>query len=131
MRFFTWFDVETELMKNRSRWPESWNRVDVYQDEIVIDIDLREDQWEEDEETFKAIFGKNYDDGEITIDFDGSIMKVVYTEGETQERILPPQMPLFQDIYVRDHMSAEKRICRELRLWRSILLKEVSAERCR
>lgn len=109
MRFFTWFDVETELMKNRSRWPESWNRVDVYQDEIVIDIDLREDQWEEDEETFKAIFGKNYDDGEITIDFDGSIMKVVYTEGETQERILPPQMPLFQDIYVRDHMSAEKK----------------------
>ena len=108
MRLFTWFDVETELMRHSNQWPKSWKRVEVYQDEIVIESDVGNRQWEEDEETLKAIFGKNYDDGEIRIDFDGSSLSVAYADGDEGERFSPGRMPLFQDIYMRDDRSEKK-----------------------
>ncbi len=37
MHLFTWYDVELDLKRNRELWPKSWNRVDVYNNEIVID----------------------------------------------------------------------------------------------
>lgn len=36
MKLFTWHDVEMEFFRHREMWPDSWNRVDVYNEEIVI-----------------------------------------------------------------------------------------------
>ena len=51
MRLFTWYDVEVEFRKRRRWWPLWWNRVDVYSDEIVINIDSERNNKEENEET--------------------------------------------------------------------------------
>ena len=65
MRLFTWYDIETELKKNRDLWPKWWNRVDVYSDEIVVNIDSERTMKEKNEETFTKIFGKLYMNGFI------------------------------------------------------------------
>ena len=41
MHLFTWYDVELDLKRNRELWPKSWNRVDVYNNEIVINVDAK------------------------------------------------------------------------------------------
>ena len=33
---YTWKDIEIELEKSRKKWPDSWIKIDVYCDEIVI-----------------------------------------------------------------------------------------------
>ena len=33
---YTWKDVEVRIEKERSRWPESWKKVRVYHDEIIV-----------------------------------------------------------------------------------------------
>ena len=53
MRLFTWYDIEVELKKKRNLWPSWWNRVDVYSDEIVVNID------QEISESIECIFKNN------------------------------------------------------------------------
>ena len=50
MRLFTWYDIEVELKKKRNLWPSWWNRVDVYSDEIVVNIDPKRNVEEENDE---------------------------------------------------------------------------------
>ncbi len=35
-RWYTWKDVEISIEMERRHWPESWKRVDVYHDEIIV-----------------------------------------------------------------------------------------------
>ncbi|MDE5717668.1 MAG: hypothetical protein K2I53_08665 [Lachnospiraceae bacterium] len=58
MQLFTWYDIEVELKKKRHMWPVWWNRVDVYSDEIVINIDPERNDKEENEQILSKIFGK-------------------------------------------------------------------------
>ena len=67
MRLFTWYDIEVELRKKRDIWPSWWNRVDVYSDEIVINIDAEKNNREENEKVFDIIFGKLYVNGKVMV----------------------------------------------------------------
>ena len=82
MRLFTWYDIEVELKKNRKLWPLWWNRVDVYSDEIVVNIDPKRNIEEENRETFEQIFGKLYTDGKVMVEFDQRVLEVIYEEGD-------------------------------------------------
>lgn len=53
MHLFTWYDVELDLKRNRELWPKSWNRVDVYNNEIVINVDAKNNTESENESALK------------------------------------------------------------------------------
>lgn len=102
MRLFTWYDIEVELKKNRSLWPLWWNRVDVYSDEIVINIDTERNRKEINEEALRGIFGKLYVDGKVMVEFDQKLLEVIYEEGDEADRTEPIKSPLFKDIYTKE-----------------------------
>ena len=96
MRLFTWYDVETELKKSRDKWPVSWNRVDVYNDEIIINVNDIADAGKESEKALRDIFEKNYVNDGIVIDFDKSVMEIHYEEGDEDDKTVPVKIPLFK-----------------------------------
>lgn len=102
MQVFTWRDVQTKIEKKRELWPASWNRVDVYNDEIVVNVCSSEHKKEEDQSVFKDIFGKFYDgeNEDIEIEFDQTKLKITYEEGDKEERLQKAEAPLFKDIFI-------------------------------
>lgn len=108
MRLFTWYDIETELKKNRDLWPGSWNRVDVYSDEIVVNIDSERNIKEENEETFTKIFGKLYMNGKVMVEFDQKLLEIIYEEGDESDKAEPIKSPLFKDIYTKEEGDTKK-----------------------
>lgn len=108
MRLFTWYDIEVELKKKRNLWPSWWNRVDVYSDEIVVNIDPKRNMEEENDEIFKGIFGKLYTDGKVMVEFDQKLLEVIYEEGDESDRIDPIKSPLFKDIYMKGEGETKK-----------------------
>ena len=89
MHLFTWYDVELDLKRNRELWPKSWNRVDVYNNEIVINVDVKNNTESENESALKKIFANCYHDGYVQREFDKSRMDVIYEEGEEEDRMIP------------------------------------------
>lgn len=97
MRLFTWYDVETELYQKREIWPASWNRVDVYHDEIVINIDTKINVEEKNQKVLKTIFGRFYNNESVLIEFDKTRMQVIYEDGDETDKKVPIKAPLFKD----------------------------------
>lgn len=108
MRLFTWYDIEVELKKNRRLWPVWWNRVDVYHDEIVINVDLEKNNEEENKKALSEIFGKLYVDGKVMVEFDQTLLEVYFEEGDASDRIEPVKAPLFKNIYTKEEGEARK-----------------------
>lgn len=108
MRLFTWYDIEVELKKKRYMWPVWWNRVDVYSDEIVINIDPKRNDKEENEEIFTKIFGKLYMNGKVMVEFNQKLLEVIYEEGDEADRTEPVKSPLFKDIFTKDEGETKK-----------------------
>lgn len=108
MRLFTWYDVETELYQNREIWPASWNRVDVYNDEVVINIDAEINVEENNREVLKSIFGRFYSNECILIEFDKTRMQIVYEEGDETDKNIPIKTPLFKDYSTNDDSNISK-----------------------
>ena len=100
MKLFTWYDIEVELRRNRKKWPKSWNRVDVYNDEVVININETEHTQEEDEKFFREIFGRNYRENGIILEFDQARISVIYEGGDEDDREVINESPLFKDWYI-------------------------------
>ena len=94
-----------ELRKKRDIWPSWWNRVDVYSDEIVINIDAEKNNREENEKVFDIIFGKLYVNGKVMVEFDQKLLEIVYEEGDESDRIIPVKAPLFKDLYTKDECT--------------------------
>ena len=109
MRLFTWYDIEVELKKKRNLWPEWWNRIDVYSDEIVINIDTEKNSDVENEKVFKELFGKFYMNGRVMVEFDQKTLEVIYEEGDESDKVMPVKTPLFKDIYTRDEGETRKK----------------------
>lgn len=107
MRLFTWYDIETELRKKRNMWPAWWNRVDVYHDEIVINIDSEKNEENVNDNILSEIFGKLYADGGVMVEFDQKRLEVIYEEGDDSDRIEPVKSPLFKDIYEKGEGEIE------------------------
>lgn len=110
MRLFTWYDVEVEFRKRRSWWPLWWNRVDVYSDEIVINIDPERTNKEENEETFIKIFGKFYMNGKVMVEFDQKQLDVIYEEGDESDRAEPIKTPLFKDMFTKEETTKQEEL---------------------
>lgn len=108
MRLFTWYDIEVELKKKRNLWPLWWNRVDVYSDEIIVNIDPKRNRKEDNEETFKTIFGKLYTDGKVMVEFDRKLLEIIYEEGEEADRTEPVKSPLFKDMYTKEEVRGKQ-----------------------
>ena len=89
MRLFTWYDIETEIRKNRNLWPVWWNRVDVYSDVIVVNIDPQRNIEAENEAVFLEIFGKLYANGKVMVEFDQKLLNIIYEEGDESDRVQP------------------------------------------
>ena len=82
MHLFTWYDVELDLKRNRELWPKSWNRVDVYNNEIVINVDAKNNTESENESALKKIFANCYHDGMSR----GNLIKVEWMLSMKKER---------------------------------------------
>lgn len=108
MNLFTWYDIEVEIKKKRNLWPEWWNRIDVYNDEIVINIDAERNIEDENEKAFEKIFGKMYMNGRVMVEFDRKMLDIIYEEGDGSDRIIPIKTPLFKDIYTKDEGETGK-----------------------
>ncbi len=108
MLLFTWYDIDIELRKKRDLWPEWWNRIDVYSDEIVINIDAEKNNKEENEKVLDKIFGKMYIDGQVMVEFDRKMLKVIYEEGDDSDRVIPVKTPLFKDMYTKEEAEVRK-----------------------
>lgn len=103
MQIFTWHDVERKI--EESIWPESWNRVDVYNDEIVINICTDLHNLNEDKDILKRLFGKLYDGESIEIEFDQTKMYITYEEGDQTDRFRKTGSPLFKDIVLKNKIE--------------------------
>lgn len=109
MRLFTWYDAEVEL-KKINLWPAWWNRIDVYSDEIVINIDPKKNDKDENEKVLKKIFGNLYHNGRIMIEFDQKWLDIIYEEGDESDKPEYIKSPLFKDIYTKDEGQIKKGI---------------------
>ena len=109
MKLFTWRDIETELRRNKKKWPKSWRRADVYNDEVVITVDEEKTLHEENESFLKKLFGKNYRADSIVLEFDQSRIAVIYEAGEEDDREVINESPLFKDWEV-DSKSMKKEL---------------------
>ena len=107
MRLFTWYDVEVEFKKKRNMWPVWWNRVDVYSEEIVINIDGENNNQEENEKILHLIFGKLYMNGQVMVEFDRKLLDIIYEEGDESDRIEIVKTPLFKDIYTKNEADGK------------------------
>ena len=83
MQIFIWHDIERKIEKTKC--PKSWNRVDVYHDEIVINICPEIHDPEEDKQLFRSIFEKLFDGESIQIEFDQTKLYIIYEDGDEAE----------------------------------------------
>lgn len=109
MRLFTWYGIEIEFKKNREKWPTWWNRVDVYSDEVVINVNPVENNKEQNEETLSKIFQKLYMDDKVMVEFGSQWLDIIYEEGDESDRVHPTPVPLFQDIFIKEDRAANKK----------------------
>lgn len=97
MRLFTWHDVEMEFFKSREKWADSWNRVDVYNDEIVINVNPHTNDSLQNENALKKIFSGHYVGESLLLDFDREKMAIIFEAGTEDDRETFPESPLFKD----------------------------------
>lgn len=105
MQIFTWHDIERKI--NKTKWPKSWNRVDVYHDEVVINICPEIHDPEEDKQLFENIFEKFFDGESIEIEFDHTKLTVLYEEGDQTDRFRRADAPLFKDISLENKAESK------------------------
>ena len=97
MKLFTWHDVEMEFFRHREMWPDSWNRVDVYNEEIVININPYTDDPVQNSNVLKNIFSDHYIGECLILDFDHEKMSIIFEEGTEEDKETFPESPLFKD----------------------------------
>lgn len=105
MHIFTWHDIERKI--NKTKWPKSWNRVDVYHDEVVINICPEIHDPEEDKQLFENIFEKFFDGESIENEFDHTKLTVLYEEGDQTDRFRRADAPLFKDISLENKAESK------------------------
>lgn len=105
MQIFTWHDIERKI--NKAKWPKSWNRVDVYHDEVVINICPEIHDSGEDKQLFENIFEKFFDGESIEIEFDHTKLTVLYEEGDQTDRFRRADAPLFKDISLENKSESK------------------------
>ena len=105
MQIFTCHDIERKI--NKTKWPKSWNRVDVYHDEVVINICPEIHDSEEDKQLFENIFEKFFDGESIEIEFDHTKLTVLYEEGDQTDRFRRADAPLFKDISLENKSESK------------------------
>ena len=105
MQIFTWHDIERK--NNKAKWPKSWNRVDVYHDEVVINICPEIHDPEEDKQLFENIFEKFFDGESIENEFDHTKLTVLYEEGDQTDRFRRADAPLFKDISLENKAESK------------------------
>lgn len=105
MQIFTWHDIERKI--NKTKWPKSWNRVDVYHDEVVINICPEIHDPEEDKQLFENIFEKFFDGESIENEFDHTKLTVLYEEGDQTDRFRRADAPLFKDISLENKAESK------------------------
>ena len=102
MNLYTWHDVERELHRNfPDNWHEKWVSVDVYFDELIINVPkpFKNNVKEEFGEKLRDIFGLKYfpDKNIIKLDYDERELQVVYEEALDENRSLQ-SIPLFKKL---------------------------------
>lgn len=105
MQIFTCHDIERKI--NKTKWPKSWNRVDVYHDEVVINICPEIHDPEEDKQLFENIFEKFFDGESIENEFDHTKLTVLYEEGDQTDRFRRADAPLFKDISLENKAESK------------------------
>ncbi len=100
IRFFTWYDIETEFEDRRLSWPESWSDVKVYSDCVVISCRQSTQETEKNRQYLKEIFTKNYNiqQNKILIDFNQTYLDVFFEETEEENQKKKKYAPLFKDV---------------------------------
>ena len=101
MKLFTWHDVEIQFFNAKEElWSKSWNRVDVYNEEVVININTALDDGTGSETALERIFPNHYSNHFISLDFDQEKLLVTFEDGTDEDRECFPERPLFKDPFL-------------------------------
>lgn len=104
MQLFSWKDIERKLLLSKEEWENVIADIDVYADEIVIDL-YKDGTEDSAKRILKKIFDKNYDSvqNKLFMDFSGPSMSIYF---ETAENDKKPNtvVPLFKEVLY--HKSA-------------------------
>ncbi len=102
---YTWKDIEIELEKSRKKWPDSWIKIDVYCDEIVIVKNKIQQGLDEDKVFLQGLLKNYYLKEEHAVyikEFDVKL-PIVYEENDFgYERHEIETLPLFRSIYYNE-----------------------------
>ncbi len=106
---YTWKDVEVRIEKERSRWPESWKKVRVYHDEIIVlKTDITKDE-ECDKTFFRQVFGSFFDAENYAVHIDEfEIFLPIVCEEDDFQSYLTEVLPLFRSIYFNSTIEIPK-----------------------
>lgn len=109
MEFFTWHDIEIRIQSYQKNWPESWENVFVYPDEIVIKEISNNRKIEENNNFFKKYFLRlfNKEKQTVQVQFTGEELPISYEEADEEDAYLNIQAPLFKDIYYSNKKDVE------------------------
>jgi MinD-like ATPase involved in chromosome partitioning or flagellar assembly len=107
--YYTWHDVKKEFDLAFSKrnsihqmiWPNSWKRVDVYYDEVVITLNqANEEVYKETEQALNELFGHHYLSSEkvIKLDFGDNRLNILYEIDEYNLSQSHKVIPLFKEL---------------------------------
>lgn len=105
MILYTWKDVESALLsrEGREKWNESWKKILVYPDEVVIYKEQLEEDVK-DSDSLSDILEKHYHSEEncIALDVFGVKLPIYYEEMDEWEAVDNREVPLFKDMFLKD-----------------------------
>lgn len=111
--FYTWKDVEVELLLKRSKWPESWINIDVFSNELNVYINNKDKlSIKSSKEFLREVFKNNYieDSDIIQLKLTNSKIEVFFEYDDISSKKNNPY-PLFKDyMYVDDSTNVEDEI---------------------
>ena len=106
---YTWKDVEILIEKERGNWPESWKKVNVYHDEIIVLKTSAEKDMECDKTFFRQIFGSFFDAENYAVHIDdfGTSLPVICEEDDF-DNYSTEALPLFKSVYFNSIIEIPK-----------------------
>lgn len=113
--YYTWRDIEVELLKNKSIWPETWNNIEVYSSEVIIYVyesnrDVESESKEFLSQIFKSYFSK--EENEIKIKSTHVTLGIFYevVDKEHGKKHVAPS-PLFKEyLYLNEQNNMEQEV---------------------
>lgn len=100
--FYTWRDIEIELLRNKSLWPNAWKNIEVFSSEMIIYVsEINEDIERINKDFLTSVFKTYYlrDENRIKIKDTRVSLDVIYEVVADEVIVDRDPLPLFKEYY--------------------------------